>query len=238
MVSAAFTLGLAGLAAASPLAMRDVVPNYPPKEISKGFNLVVNATDPSAELSPLIQNTFIASIHTGAGQALVGIIADITRSRIFYVNGTAEEIRYGQSNVISDGGTPPTPQGLQLAPVEGSSTLSTATMNFGPGSPGVGLSRFPEPYVFLTPETFVACNTSLPYYQGQYFITIQQAKTTVGSDGQINKNIPKGCAPIRLIPQCAQLADLPPDAYSSHEFAADSSCYPNVAGLNWKEYGP
>jgi len=238
MISTAFTLSLLGLAAATPIASRDVVPNYPPKEISKGFNLVVNVTDPSADFSPSIQNSFIASIHTGAGLALVGITSDIASSRTFYVNGTVEEVRYSRSNVLSDGGTPPTPQGLQLAPVEGSETLSTATMNFGPGTAGVGLSRFPEPYVFLTPETFVACNTSLPYYQGKYFVTIQRAATTVDEDGEINRNIPEGCAPVRLIPQCAKLPELPSDAYSSHEFAADSSCYKNVAALNWKEYGP
>lgn len=238
MIAAIFSAGLLGLAAASPILTRDVVPNYPSKDTSKGFNLVVNLTDPSADFSPSIKNAFIASIHTGAGQALVGITSDVTRSRIFYQNGTVEENRYGQSNVLSDGGTPPTPQGFQLTKDDGSETLSTATMNFGPGTPGIALSRFPEPYSFLIPETFVACNTSLAYYGGQYFITIKQAQTTVSEDGEIQRNIPEGCAAIRLVPQCATLNELPPDAYASHEFALDSFCYNNVAALDWKQYGP
>jgi hypothetical protein len=238
MLSTVFSAGLLGLAAASPVLMRDVVPNYPVKDTSKGFNLVVNVTDPSTDFSPSIQNTFIASIHTGAAQALVGVISDITRGRTFYQNGTVEENRFGRSNVLSDGGTPPTPQGIQLEEDKAFETLSAATMNFGPGTAGIALSRFPEPYAFLVPETFVACNTSLPYYGGKYFITIKRAETTVGTDGEITKNVPKGCAAVRLIPQCAKLAELPPDAYASHAFALDSPCYKDVAAIDWTKFGP
>jgi hypothetical protein len=235
IANALLSAGLVSLAAAGPISARDGAPHYPPLGSSKGFNLVVNVTQPGADFSPSIQNAFIASIHTGAGQALVGITSDIASSRIFYQNGTSEQYLNGQSNLISDGGTPPTPQGLQLNK-EG--TIATASMNFGPGSAGVRLTRTPEPYSFLLPETFVACNTSLAYYKGEYFITIKQAETTVGADGAINKNVPEGCAPIRLVPQCAELAALPADAYSSHEYALDSSCYQDVASIKWNEYGP
>ncbi|KAI9149381.1 hypothetical protein HJFPF1_11433 [Paramyrothecium foliicola] len=238
MITNIFTLGLLGLAAASPLGKREVGPNYPPKGSSKGFNLVLNVTDLSADFSPSIQNAYVASIHTGAGQALVGIISDIDSARVFYQNGTATENSNGESNILSDGGTPPAPQGLQLALDKGSETVATATMNYGPGTAGLRLSRLPEPYAFLVPETFVACNTSLAYYSGKYFITIKHAETTVDETGTIKKNIPEGCAPVRLVPQCATLDDLPAGSLASHEFALDSPCYSNVAALDWKSYGP
>lgn len=107
MIGKAVTLGLAGLAAAAPTT---VVPHYPDSSVSKGFNLVINVTDPSRDLSPSIQNTYVTSIHVGAGLKLVGNSADPEAGRLFYVNGTAEEAFYGQSSIVTDGGTPPFPR--------------------------------------------------------------------------------------------------------------------------------
>ena len=236
MIATTFALSLLGLAAASPLASRQVQGDYPPKSSSQGFNLVVNVTDPSAELAQAVQNTFITSLHTGAGLALVGVNSD--SGRIFYQNGTSGEEEERQATIITDGGTPLTPSGFQLTK-DSEETLSSASLNFGPGTPGVQLSSFTEGYVFLLPETYVACNESIAYYQGKYFITIKQAETTVSEKtGQFEYNIPENCAPVRLIPQCAQLEDLPEGSYASHDFALESECYDNVSELKWSEYGP
>lgn len=237
MISSAISLGLlAGLARASPLAIpRQVVPNYPSTSLSKGFNLVVNVTDPSADFTPPINNFFVTSIHVGAGQSLIGVDPDV--GRIFYQNGTAEEIYYRQSTVITDGATPPLPFGITLEQDAGSDVLSTGRIDGGFGTPGIGLSRFPETYVFLRPETFLACKEVVEYYQ-QEFIIIKQADVTVDEDGTIDYNIPENCAPVQLLPECIELNELPDDALSSHEFAADSQCYEDVSALVWSEYGP
>lgn len=235
MVAPVVALSLIGLASAGPIA-RQVVPNYPQASSSKGFNLVVNVTDLSADFSPSIQNTYINSIHTGAGLNLVGV-GSADEARLFYQNGTAEESQYGFSTIITDGGSPLTPAGLALAQKGNSETTTDATLNFGPGSP-LSITSFPEPYKFVGPDTFAACSSSLEYYGGKKFITILHAETTVDDAGQIHYNIPKGCAPVRLIPECATLNTVPAGSYSSHEFALDSECYSDVSALNWSEYGP
>lgn len=238
MIASTLALGLVGLAAASPIADRQVYPHYPDTSQSKGFHLVVNVTDPCKDFNPPIQNTYIASIHTGAGLALVGNSADEQYARIFYQNGTAQEKRFGGETTISDSGTPPFPAGFKLVRDQGSETVSTAHLDAGLGTKGVGITAFPEPYAFLSPETYAACNESLPYYQGRYFIIIKQAQTTVDENGGIHRNIPEGCAPVRLLPECTPLNDLPDGSYSSHEFAIEDRCYEDVKSIKWSEYGP
>jgi len=180
----------------------------------------------------------LAAALAGAGLALVGNIPTTDNARVFYQNGTAEERRFGRSNVLTDGGTPPFPQGLKLVKDAGSDTLSTANLNAGLGTPGVGIAGFPNPYAFLYPETWAACNESLPYYQGRYFIIFKQAATTVDKDGKIHDNVPEGCAPVRLLPECTPLNDLPAGSSSSHEFAIEDRCYKDVKSIKWSEYGP
>lgn len=233
MIGKAVTLGLAGIAAAAPATPPAVMPHYPETSIAKGFNLVVNVTDPSRDFSPSIQNTYLTSIHVGAGLNLVGSSDNIDYGRIFYVNGTASQVFYGQSRIITDGGTPPFPEGLSVVKEEGSDIRSDARLDAGRGDEGFGIARFPNPYAVVAPEGWYACNEELPYYQGRKFIVIKQAKLSIDGD-----NIPAECAPISLIPQCAILNDLPEGSRSSHEFAADSKCYEDVASINWPDYGP
>lgn len=233
----AISLGvLAGLATASPLVPRQTVPNYPSTSTSKGFHLVVNVTDPATDFSPPINNYYVNGIHIGPPFALLGVTPE--PGRIFYQNGTFQEIYYAQSTIISDAAIPPSPFGLSLQPDADSDVVSTGHLDGGPGTPGVGLSRFPEPYVFLRPETFIACNESIPYYQGQHFVIIKHAPVTVDEDGTIEYNVPAECIAVRLLPECTELNELPDDAYSSHEFAADSQCYDDVSELVWSDYGP
>ncbi|KAF5966279.1 hypothetical protein FCOIX_12574 [Fusarium coicis] len=237
MLTSTFFLSLLGLAAASPVQPHiNVNPKYPSRSTSKGFKLVVNVTDHSKDFDPPIHNTELTSIHTGAGLALVGVIEK--EGRIFYQNGTKEERQNGEATVISDGGTPLTPNGIALVADKKNKNLFGATLNFEPGTPGVQLNQPEDPYTYLLPETFVACNKSLEYYQGKHFIVIEQAHLTIDKNKKIQRNIPKGCAPIRLVPQCAELETLPKGSYSSHKYALESKCYKNVSKIQWKKYSP
>lgn len=234
MIASTFCVALLGLASAAPLVIEN--PLYPTRLSSKGFKLIVNVTDPSRDFDPPINNFLLTTIHTGAGLSLVGVTKK--NGRTFYQNGTKEQRDDGLATVLTDGGTPLTPAGLALEAENESETLFGASLNFGPGTPGVQLNSPSDPYTYMLPETFVACNESLPYYRGKHFIVIKQARLTIDKNNEIQRNIPKGCAPIRLVPQCAKLNDLPDDSYSSHEFAINSKCYKDVSKIEWSEYSP
>jgi hypothetical protein len=226
MIAPALFLGLVGLTAASPLFIPpDIAPRATAPSTSKGFRLVVNVTDPSRDFDTPIQNYFIASIHTGAGLALVGVNRNEQTGRIFYQNGTEEEYQASQATTITDGGTPLFPVGLKLTKDEESS-LSVATLDNGPGTPGIQVSALKK-FTYLLPETFFACNESLAYYGGKKFIVIKQTNFI--------KDVPEDCAPIRLVPECAELEDLPAGSFSTHDFALDTRCYDDVESVNWNE---
>ncbi|SPJ72524.1 uncharacterized protein FTOL_02253 [Fusarium torulosum] len=237
MLTSTFLFSLIGLAAASPVQPHiNKNPIYPPRLSSKGFKLVVNVTDPSKDFDPPIQNFEITSIHTGAGQALMGIIEK--DGRVFYQNGTKDERQNGEATTVTDGGTPLFPNGIGLVADKKNKKLFGATLNFEAGTPGVQLNQPEDPYTYLLPETFVACNKSLEYYQGKHFIVIEQARLTIDKNKKIQRNIPKGCAPIRLVPECAKLESLPKGSYASHKYALDSKCYKDVSKIQWKKYSP
>ncbi|KMQ81464.1 hypothetical protein RF55_26248, partial [Lasius niger] len=192
-----------GLAAASTATETHIRPYYPGTSHSKGFRLAINVTDHSNVLYSLIQNKYIGSIHVGAGLALVGWAPDTEYARIFYQNGTAEEHRSGMDKK--------------------SPAVSTAHLDAGPGTPGIYIAPVPEPYAFLFPDTWTACNESISYYPGKHFVIFKRVET--------NHNIPDGCVPVRLIPECIPLNDLPPESLSSHEYAIDDRCYKDVTAL-------
>ncbi|PNP39371.1 hypothetical protein TGAM01_v207088 [Trichoderma gamsii] len=232
-----FSAAVLGLATAAVAAPANIVPNYPPHQESQGFRLVVNVTDKALDLKPSVQGLYVNSIHVGAGLNVAGVGAKDV-SNVFYQNGTASEFRFSSATTITDEATPLTPFGLSLSKNTDSETLSSAYINGGAGTPGVQISQFPEGFLFLEPETFVICNNPLQYYQGQKFLVVEQAATTISSDGQVERNLPEGCAPVRLLPECAPLEPLPAGSYASHEFALQSECYADVASINWSLYGP
>lgn len=233
MFATALTLALAGAAVASPV----IVPNYPPKATSDGFRLVVNVTDPSRDLSPSIQNTYVTSIHTGAGLNYVGQSADQKAARTFFVNGTAGEVHYGQSHVLSNAGY--IIEGLGRAPDAKSDKNATyITLNGGSGGPGIGLTHFPDPYTYLYPDSYYACKEPLAYYGGKEFVVIKNVPITITSDGQIEYNIPVGCAPVNLVSECAELTEIPDGFHIDHQFVSKAECYKDVRSLDWTKYGP
>lgn len=231
MIAFNILLGFFSLAAASSAEYN---PGYPPTTKSQGFNLVVNVTNLNRDFKPSIHGKYINSIHVGPAFALLGVGSKEDNPRIFYVNGTAEEVHFAHSNVISDAGTPSSPYSISLIKVAGTTPASKlAHLDAGPGQVGIGLTRLSIPYVFLYPETYAICNESIPYYQGARFLVVKQflSSAPVG-------DIPKSCVPVRLFPECTKLNELPDGAISSHEFAYEAECYKDVGSIEWPKYKP
>lgn len=198
-------LKLVGLATAASIPRQS-----PTLSSSKGFNLILQLNDPATDFDPPVQNSFITSIHTGAGLALVGISPD--QGRVFYQNGTQEELLSGQSTVITDSGTPPFPSGLKLT--DDGTDITTANLDAGPGTRGLSLSDGDGTH--LMPGTFFACKEALDYYGGKEFVIIKQSN---------EEAVPAQCRAAKLVPQCTELNELPEGSTSSHEFALDSPCH-------------
>jgi hypothetical protein len=169
-------------------------------------------------LSPSINDYVLTSYHTGAGQAYAVLVPNttLTSGRIFYTNGTAEEIRYRRSNILSDGGSPPFPFGVVL------NEDDSVSVNAGTGTAGVNLALFPDPISRLSAvgkEGFYACEKTLS--SGPAVQVFTKA---------FEEEIPAGCADVNLLAQCSESTGV------EHPFAAVSGCYADVAGIDWSIY--
>ena len=107
---------------------------------------------------PSINSNVAAFYHVGAGKDLAILTSNVNPAsgRIFYDNGTSEEVYYGQSNVLSNKEAPPFPAGVSIA----SSMSNALLINAGVGQAGIGLARFPGPITELYAaggEGFYAC---------------------------------------------------------------------------------
>ncbi|KAI1270952.1 hypothetical protein F5Y07DRAFT_46328 [Xylaria sp. FL0933] len=241
--TALLAAGAASVASASPLQARQVIPHYPPNSLSTGFRLVANVTDPATDLTPPVDGWELQGIHTGAG--LNDAVLTSETGRIFYHNGTAAEIRFGEGSILSDGGSPPFPYGIYVQTADQFDATYPAehdvAINVGSGTIGVSLLAFPDPYFYLTAHaqgTYVACPRTVPYYNAEY-VVVRFAYDTFDPDTALPvRNVPAGCTAITLIPECDTLPALPEGSISSHEFAASSKCYEDVSAINWPEYGP
>jgi len=226
------TLGLASAAAAST----DCVPR---NSASFGFRLVINVTDPSKDLSPSINGLFLNLAHIGPAQNRA--IATSTPGPIFYQNGTSNAPSF--TNLLTDGGTPPFPEGLSYQQEQTDAQGAGIYVSAGSGAQAVKLTRLSVPYSYLTilaevtASSFIGCNSTIPYYgNGTEFQVINWVTTTRNATGT-HLVIPEGCVPINLVPQCAVLEGLPADARSSHEFAQEVRCYDDVKGIEWGRFG-
>ncbi|KAI1845861.1 hypothetical protein JX265_011244 [Neoarthrinium moseri] len=244
MLTTILPLSLAGLASAAPFTSRQVVPNYPETQLSKAFRLVANVTDPSKDFDPPVNNWVFNGIHTGAGFNDAVLFADGDSSgRVFYQNGTAEEIRYYEGSVLSDGGTPPFPFGIYVAAEDQTDAdgYHDVSLNVGTGTKSVQLQHFPEIYPVLRGAgqgTYVACNQVVPYYNKEY-VTIRWTYDIFDSETALYEhNIPDACIAIKLVAECATLNDLPEGSLSSHEYASNVNCYKDVSAIDWTKYGP
>ncbi|KAK4465444.1 hypothetical protein QBC42DRAFT_261232 [Cladorrhinum samala] len=217
MRAAVVNLGLATLAAAVP-ARRAAQTST-----SNAFFLVAHVTDSNHDLSPSVNNYVLSTAHTGAGMnAAILTSAPATSGRIFYENGTADEVQAGQTHILTDGATPPVPFGIYIQ--DPSQPSSSIPINGGQGT----ISSISGSDPVLTngqgEGTFLACNETIPYYNLN-FITLHYSYDA-------SPAVPENCAPIVLVPQCTQLNALPDNAYSSHEFAVQVPCYEDATAAN------
>jgi hypothetical protein len=169
-------------------------------------------------MTPAVNNYVLTTSHVGAGESYAILVPNTTATtgRIFYTNGTAEDVRYNRADVLSDGGTPPLPFGMILNADE------SISVNSGDGTAGIGLAQFPDPISALRvigQAGFYACERELPSGSAVQLFSKTSTETTPG-----------GCVNIALLAQCAE------DTGVDHPFGSLSGCYDDVAGIDWSIY--
>jgi len=204
------------LTTASPLLTRQT-PVYPPTSLSSYFDIVVNVT--GLDLVPPINGHFLAAYQIAAGQDYVSVVPNTTIARVFYQNGTAEQVRYGQATIQTDSGEPPLSYGLNL-PVVNPGLL---TLNAGTGTHGLQLTQFPNPLTTVTTPsrgTFYAYQASPLDHLS--FIAVSWASE--------DEDLPDNSVAVTLIPQCVN------DYAGEDPYASTVDCYENVAAIDWTVY--
>ncbi len=220
-LTATTLLSLLTLASTAPTSN----PVYPPTSQSLNFRLVANVTTPNPSIQ--IDDYVLTSYHIGAGEAYAVLVPNVTvtSGRIFYVNGTASDVYYRNSNIPSDEGTPLFPAGLSIIPASTTSSSGPLVIDAGEGQAGIGLSQFPDPISKLyngglgDGRGFYACNNELEYGEAVQVLFKQAGDVT-----------PEGCVDVVLLPQCSE------GSGAADEFAANSQCYEDVAGIDWSVY--
>lgn len=219
-------LGLFGLTTAVP----GVCPGSSNTTINnlstaRGLKLRVRLRDPRADLASPVQHQYVRSIHEGAGTNLVGFRADT--GLVFYVNGTDSDDGMSWS-IVSDGGTPPAPYGLSLHTLDDDDDddrdVQVARLDVGPGDDGVYVPAAGAGRPQLRPTGWLACNEPLAYYGGKRFNVLRRGGTT----GELP---PEECVAVALLPECAELKELPEGALASHEFVREVSCYRDASKM-------
>lgn len=225
------TLSLLPLISALPAILPRA--DFPPLSTTTNyaFTLVANVT--GTDLSPSIKNYVLNSYHTGAGLAYAVLTPPSnSTARVFYINGTASEVAYGTSSLLSDAGTlnATFPEGLIVSPQnpnDASAGASTVEINSGEGQEDVGLTIFsPGNEIVhlhgLDGEGFYACETTLEYGPAiQLWYKSYSAET------------PAGCADIDLLPQCAGGSGIHYDTAFGKNVV---SCYDDVSAIDWSLY--
>lgn len=213
---------LLGAAAATPIGH-----NFPPRDSSKGFHIMVNVTDLSRDLPNSVHKKFLTSLHTGAGTSIVGVAGD-DLGPVFYNNGTADDKALGRGTIAADLGTPGIPFGLSLPiyPDSKDSSAHTAFLNAGPSTEYIHTLSYPDPVSIVEIATVGICPMTLP--SGEEYPVLRQFYV-----GNSNKWIPKECAPAKLLVQCAELKASP---QADHTYAQETNCYTDAAAINWANY--
>ena len=216
-------LFLAAFASTGPVYTGPVYPG----STSKGFTLIAKVIfGSSRDLANLVNNRVVVAAHTGAGFNVAVLYPEGYPGSIFYQNGTTEQVASGETTIINDEATPPSPFGMQIQSREAFDLAYPAehsiTVNAGPGSK-VSWEQQREMWVLkngLYGErggSFVACNNTVPYYRSTFFTLMY-----LYPDEDLAED---RCVGILILPKCAILEDLPDGAYSSHKFAVDVACY-------------
>lgn len=230
-------------AAALGIAAAAVTPSYPTLDHAEAFRLVVRLTQPSEDFNS-IQNTYISHIPTGIeGHQLMGQTTDVNKAVTFYLNGTTTAKQYIQvlTETFTDFSS-----GIRLDPMDGNVFVRTAYLNEGVADVGFSLKTPSENYAFLHPQTWAACKEKSPLDKNRDVIIFKQAVTTTDAIyGTVDLNIPRGCAAVRLVPECAKLDVLgegsvlaPKELKPNHDNVIRSDCYKSVKDIEWSKYRP
>jgi len=197
-----------------------------PGSTSKGFTLIAKVIfGSSRDLANLVNNRVVVAAHTGAGFNVAVLYPEGYPGSIFYQNGTTEQVASGETTIINDEATPPSPFGMQIQSREAFDLTYPAehsiTVNAGPGSK-VSWEQQREMWalkngLYERGGSFVACNNTVPYYRSTFFTLMY-----LYPDEDLAED---RCVGILILPKCAILEDLPDGAYSSHKFAVDVACY-------------
>ncbi|KAI1296335.1 hypothetical protein F5Y03DRAFT_295372 [Xylaria venustula] len=203
---ALLTTSLVSLAAA--------LPTHSTTGTSKGFNLRVNLTDATRDLTPSIQNLYLGDSRTGSGTAISVLTATPTP---FYLNGTA----YHTTVTHDIAGVYP----LSIV-VAGPSDYDY----FYPTEHDIGTAvnggtelflRAGEPILFpLAGDdegSYAVCQRN--FVLGGEETSILTARYVYG-----NESVPADCAPVEFVVECAALPDLPDGSSWNHDFAFDVPC--------------
>ncbi|KAK4186787.1 hypothetical protein QBC35DRAFT_500296 [Podospora australis] len=211
----------------------------PSHSASTGFRLVLNVTDLSLDLTPSVHGKYLSTAHIGPAQNRAIVSPDSNLSPIFYQNGTFQDQLQFRAGILADTGSGLI-EALQYLPLpeEDHPTQGHNRIFVSIGTPGAGtaLTRLWTPVSYLTildgvvGSSFVVCNATIPYYGSQrVFQVVNWVAATRDSTGTHVK-IPTGCAPVRLVPQCAFL---PVVEGVGHEFVQEVRCYDDVGGVEW-----
>ncbi|KAI1097987.1 hypothetical protein F4804DRAFT_325997 [Jackrogersella minutella] len=214
-------LSLTSVVSAAPFVAREAT------GLSTGFNLIATIVGSSKQLSVPIQGAALEGAHVGAGLN-TAVLNATSPGQIFYQNGTVEEVSTDRSSIVTDGGTPLYPYGLDiiLNATDPSSPVAAA-INVGIGTQGVTLTTpASEPGVLHYGTTgFMACDETLAYYGPSWHFAVVK---TFEETAAIAAIIPDNCVQINLLPLCATLEDLPAGSVSSHEFANEVRCFESL----------
>ncbi|KAF4120588.1 hypothetical protein GMORB2_3026 [Geosmithia morbida] len=218
-----YTPAVSALVALAPLVgATDYTEPMAKQSSFQAFNLCVNVLgdqNSGPRFDPPIQDAYVNSLHVGAGLALAQVTLDI--GRVFYQNGTAANA--AATSIITDGGTPPFPEGLTVVPDDPAQpALATVHIDSGAGTPGLNISPRPGPELRTSNTTdsgqFLACHEPIPYYSGAVFTVIKHLTPATAP-------VPPECKAIQLFPKCTRLNDLPPGASSNHASVMQTECY-------------
>ena len=64
-------------------------------------------------------------------------------------------------------------------------------------------------------------------------VVMTVAAYVYAKDGEQVPAVPEGCAAVDLLPQCAELGDLPKGSTASRDHALTVKCYEDVLNVDW-----
>lgn len=232
---------LAALAIAAPDAK--IAP--PPLSSSNGFRLMVHVVKGDTYTRVLIEGEFLQIYPDRYKHNVQRLRVDGDRNpkarpnpnKVFYLNGTAEDVKRGTTTLVLDGvrytnpnndsQTVQSPMSMLISPPDPYDDTRSVNLTYGIGTKGVKLSPASDPLSYLTPDTWGI------EFESEAHIgwTILQGRALNPPPGSYQDP-----TVIRLIPECAQLDQLTPGSESNHDFAQTVRCYDDTQSIDWAQY--